>query len=115
MAVLENPNNKYLPITAEQAKAYLRQQVWANDPALSLVCKDSEQAENWQNSKAFVRAWEASDSLYQSPPSTNYWAGTQTAAASVNLHTVSTTVNSLVPQIVSGLFSDNPPFMIEEQ
>lgn len=115
MAVLENPDNKHLPITAEQAKAYLRQQVWASDPALQLTIRDSEQAENWQNSKAFVRAWEASDALYQSPPSSNTWAGTQTASASVNLHTVSTTVNSLVPQILSGLFADNPPFMIAEQ
>lgn len=115
MSVLENPPNKNAEITAEQAKAYLRQQVWANDPALSLTIRDAEQAENWQNSKAFVRAWEFSEMLYQSPPSTNYWSGTQTASASVNLHTVSTTVNSLVPQILSGLFSDNPPFMIEEQ
>lgn len=115
MSLLPDAPQKHLPITAEQAKAYLRNQVWANDPALALVVRDAEQAEDWASSKAWIQEWDGAAALYQSPESPNYWPGTQIPASSVTLHTVSTTVNSLVPQIVSGMFSDNPPFMIQEQ
>jgi hypothetical protein len=115
MAVLDSPANKYAEVTPEQAKAYLRLHEWQSDPALSLVCLDAEKAENFTMSKAFFREWDDASLIYQSPQSSQTWAGSQTAAASVNLHIVSDAVNAIVPQIVGGMFADNPPFMVVEQ
>src|SRR6516164_1458291 len=115
MAVLPQNPAANIPITPEQAKAYLRQQAWANDPALSMTLRDAERAENFQLSKAWVLTWSAAITLYESPFIQQYWAGTNVERASIPFFTVATAVNSLTPQIVNGLFSETPPFLIEER
>lgn len=114
MLLPENPAAQ-LPITPAQAKAYIANGIWGDDPALALVVQDAQRAENYEMSKAFVLGWSNASTLYQSPSSTRYWPGTQVEAASIPFFTVATAVNSLTPQIVNGLFSDNPPFMIQQR
>lgn len=103
-----------LPITPEEAKAALRTGLFADNPALRLVCQDTERAEMHEMTKSWILSWDSARQLYQSPHRPRYWSGGMTEAASISFFTVATAVNSLVPQIISGMFSDNPPFMIEE-
>jgi hypothetical protein len=117
MALLPEPTDTHLPITPEEAKAALHTEglVWGDDPALRILIMDMESAEQSQLSKAWVAGWDQANILYQSPYSQRYWTGTMTEAASVPFYTVATSVNALVPQIINGLFYENPPFMIEER
>lgn len=114
MILPDNPN-KHLPITPEEAKSFMAQSVWQEDPALKLVVQDANRAENFASNKAAALGWDAAVSLYQSPVAQRYWPNTNVEAANVPFFTVATAVNSLNPQIINGLFSENPPFMIQER
>ena len=109
-----DPNVHLDQITGEEARSFLSQGVWQEDPALRLVLNDLHTAESHTLSKMWVLGVEQSLTLYQSPYEPRYWAGTQVEAASIPLHTVATSVNGMVPQALGGLFYENPPFMIQE-
>lgn len=114
--ILDQPSvNTHAPITPDEAKAVLADQIWGNDPALKLVVQDALRAENFASTKAWVMQWPAASTLYQSPYTAQYWEGTQSERANVPFFTVATAVNSLVPQIINGLFYDDPPFMIQKR
>jgi len=114
--LLEQPSvNTHAPITPDEAKAALANRVWGNDPALKLVIQDALRAENFASTKAWVMQWPSATTLYQSPYTAQYWEGTQSERANVPFFTVATAVNSLVPQIINGLFYDDPPFMIQKR
>jgi hypothetical protein len=101
------------PITLAEAKSALSTGQWGDDPALKLVIQDSLRAENFASTKQWVMQWPSATALYQSPFAQSYWDGTMVPRASIPLYSVATAVNSLVPQIISGLFAENPPFMIQ--
>lgn len=104
------------PILESEAKEAVRNDgLYSDDPALRLVVSDSIKAENFAQSKAWVLNWNGASILYQSPETPRYWQGTNVPAASVPFFTVATAVNSLVPQITTGLFFDSPPFMAQER
>jgi hypothetical protein len=114
--LLEQPSiNTHAPITPDEAKAVLTEKLWGDDPALKLVIQDALRAENFASTKAWVMQWPSAATLYQSPYTAQYWEGTQSERANVPFFTVATAVNSLVPQIVNGLFYDDPPFMIQKR
>lgn len=105
-----------LPITPEEAKAALSSgMMFGDDPSLRLVVQDLERAESHEMTKSWVMGWDSARQLYQSPRRPRYWNGGTTEAASISFFTVATAANSLVPQIIGGLFSDDPPFMIEQR
>lgn len=104
------------PITPAEATAAVRNDgLFEDSPALRIVVSDAIKAENFALSKAWILNWNGASQLYQSPESPRYWQGTDVPAASIPFFTVATAVNSLVPQITSGLFFDNPPFMAQER
>lgn len=116
MALLDPaPTNSHLPITLAEAKEYLHTGVWGDEAVLKLVVQDSERAENYEVAKTWVAGWTAASILYQSPFTARYWDGTSTPRSSIPFFTLATAVNSLVPQIVAGMFYENPPFMIQER
>lgn len=110
---LDNPTNTALPITAEEAHAVLEAGLYADDPALRIVLADYHRAEASQQLKSWAASWTSASALYQSPVQPVYWEGTQSRRSSIPFFTVATTVNGLRPQIVNGLFYDNPPFQIQ--
>lgn len=113
---LEQPSvNTHAPITPDEARAALAEQMWAEDPALKLVVQDALRAENFASTKAWVMQWPSASTLYQSPYTAQYWEGTMSERANVPFFTVATAVNSLVPQIINGLFYDDPPFVIQKR
>jgi hypothetical protein len=110
------PKNAYAEIKPDAARAALsNNQIFDDDAALSLVVKDAARAEAFELSKAWVLYWNTANSLYQSPYSARYWEGTQVERANVPFFTVATAVNSLVPQILNGLFYQDPPFMVQNR
>jgi len=115
MLLEQPPVNTHAPITPDEAKAVLAAKVWGDDPALKLVIQDALRAENFASTKAWVMQWPSAATLYQSPYTAQYWEGTQSERANVPFFTVATAVNSLVPQIINGLFYDDPPFMIQKR
>lgn len=114
MALLEQPaTSPHLPITPEEAQEARVTGEWGNDPALKLVVQDATRAENYASSKAWIAGWASASTLFQSPYMALYWEGTSVPRANVPLFTVATAVNSVVPQIVNGLFYENPPFIVQ--
>jgi hypothetical protein len=86
---------------------------WADDAALRLVVLDAQRAENYATTKAWVVGWNTASLLEQSPISPAYWEGTAVPRSNVPFYTVATAVNSVTPQIVNGLFFDDPPFLVQ--
>lgn len=116
MAILPEPvRDPHAEITPAEARHFLVDDVWGEDPALALVVQDAERAERAENTKNWILAWTQSRYLYESPYTPRYWPGTQIEAASFPLFTLATAVNGMVPQIISGLFYDSPPFMVQER
>src|SRR5947209_13508358 len=116
MALLERPTvNAQAPIQPEAAQEVLRTGVWGDDAALQLVVQDAIRAENFEAQKQWVMQWPTAVTLFQSPIAARYWEGTQTERANVPFFTVATMVESLVPQIMNGLFYEDPPFMVRNR
>lgn len=115
MALLDNKlaQEAHLPITPEEAMSALHTGVYGDPMALKIVIQDAMKAENAEATKAWVSGWPTASALYQSPYSSRYWEGTQTERANIPFFTVANAVNSLVPQIINGLFYENPPFMLQ--
>lgn len=115
MTLPEAPQNAHEDITPEEARSFLSAGIWEVDPAVKLVLADAEMAEASELSRQYVLGWVQAQTLYQSPFSPRYWPGTQTEAASISFFTVATAVNGIVPQVMAGLFYENPPFMVQER
>lgn len=116
MALLDKPTvDVQRPIDPEAAVKAMKTGLWDDATALRIVIQDTIRAETFEGTKQWVMQWPTATTIYQSPFSAKYWEGTQTERANVPFFTVATAVNSIVPQILNGLFYENPPFMIQER
>ena len=107
--------NAYQEILPEEAKSFLANEVWEDSPALRLVVQDAQKAESGENKRAWLQGWEQARDLYNSYFTQQFWPGSQMESASVNFFTVATAVNGINPQILAGLFYENPPFIAQER
>src|ERR1700761_3542455 len=82
------------------------------EAALMLVVQDSERSENFVSQQQWGLLWRESDILYQCPRSIQQWEGITVTRANVQRFTVATHVNSIVPQLMGGLFYETPPFVL---
>jgi hypothetical protein len=80
--------------------------------ALKIVVQDAINSETWLQNNYWSLRWREADALYQSPPGVIMWEGTTMPRANVNRFVVAETVNSIHPQIMNGLFYENPPFVL---
>lgn len=116
MPTLPEPTrNPHEEITLKEAQVFLNTGTFGDPAALALTIQDAERAESEEHRREWITAWNSSRDLYNSIYSPNYWPGTQIEAASVNFFTVATAINGINPQILAGLFYENPPFMIQER
>jgi hypothetical protein len=114
--ILPEPSfDTHAPITHAEAQGFMSSGEWADDPALKLVLQDALRAEQAEQTKQFILGWSFARTLYESPYTPRYWPGTQIEAASIPFFTVATAVNGITPQVLSGLFYENPPFMVQER
>jgi hypothetical protein len=82
------------------------------EQALQLVCQDAANTESFLQSNYWSLRWREADALLQSPPSISLWEGTTVPRANVNRFVVAEVVNSIRPQIMSGLFYESPAFVL---
>ena len=116
MALLQEPiRDPHQDITPIEAKQFLNTGTWGDPVALALAVQDAERAQNEEQRRSWIQAWEQSRDLYSSIYTPNFWPGTQIEASSVNFFTVATAVNGINPQLLAGLFYENPPFIAQER
>jgi hypothetical protein len=113
MALLPQPPGIQQPVQFQDAKKVLSTGVWDDRTALNIVLKDADRAENFEATKSWVLGWTTAGTLYQAPVVTRFWEGTQVERANIPFFTLATVVNSLAPQIIKGLFYDDPPFLAQ--
>lgn len=80
--------------------------------ALQLIVKDAQNSEAWLQQNYWSLRWREADALYQAPPGIIMWEGTTVPRSNVNRFTVAETVNSIKPQILNGLFYEDPAFVL---
>jgi hypothetical protein len=80
--------------------------------ALQIAVQDASNSEAWLQQNYWSLRWREADALYQSPPSISMWEGTATPKSNVNRFVVAETVNSIHPQVMNGLFYEDPPFVL---
>lgn len=108
------PTTAHMPITQDEAKAALSTGRWSDEAALKIVLADCVRAENYANTKTWISFANTASQYYQSPPTARYWDGNGgLARSSLPSFTVASCVNALVPQIINGLFYENPPFIVQ--
>lgn len=84
----------------------------ADSGALQLCTQDAANTESWLQSNYWSLRWREADALYQSPPGIIMWEGTTQPRSNVNRFVVAETVNSIHPQVMNGLFYEDPPFVL---
>jgi hypothetical protein len=84
----------------------------SDEAALQLVVQDLQRDEAWLEGKMWSLRWREADILYQPPLSVLCWEGTTVPRANVTRYTVATHLNSILPQLMSGLFYNDPPMLL---
>lgn len=78
--------------------------------ALSLVLKDLNLAEYYILAKGMTVEWDRDDRLYLFRMPQAFWEGSSVPRSSLGMPLIFEHIESLMPQIMNALFSDNPPF-----
>jgi len=107
---LENPANASSPIAEDEIEIG---QSPKDTAALKLVCQQFEKTEAWLQTKQWRLHWRTAQLLYDPIMSEKTWEGSNVPQSNVNIYTIASLIKSVEPQIISGLFSDDPPFEIE--
>lgn len=84
----------------------------SSETALQLVVQDAQKTDAWLDEKQWTLRWREADTLYQPPIGVQVWENTTVPRANVIRFTVATHVNSILPKLISGLFYEDPPFML---
>jgi hypothetical protein len=95
----------------EDSEIKLTPQQWANQTALKIAVQDIAKGENYLQTYAWTYEWDKADRLYLFRVPAQNWEGTATPRASLGVPLVFEHVESVLPQVMTGLFSDDPPFM----
>ena len=77
-----------------------------------MAVQDFESAESYRTQNADWR-WRTADELYQAWVQQKYWEGTRIPRASIGVYTCFEQVESMLPKILSAVFSDNPWFQAD--
>lgn len=83
----------------------------ADRSAMALVLGDFAKSESFLSSKQWALRWRESAMRYEPVRNTTFWEGTTVPRSSLNVYTVAQIVQSIMPKIMEGLFSDDPPFI----
>lgn len=79
--------------------------------ALKIVLQDAGLAENWLSTMGWPSLWSKQDNLYQFRVPVRNWDGTNIPRSSLGMPLVYEHVESILPQLTTGMFADSPPFM----
>jgi hypothetical protein len=81
-----------------------------NDVVKDLVLKDLNRGEYYLLAKGMSVEWDADDRLYLFRVPQGFWEGSSVPRASLGVPLIYEHIESLMPQVMSALFADSPPF-----
>jgi|HubBroStandDraft_6_1064221.scaffolds.fasta_scaffold00605_22 hypothetical protein len=110
MALIESSISFASEIKADQVP--LPPQLPENDTVKELVLKDLNRAEYYLLAKGMSVEWDADDRLYLFRVPQGFWEGSSVPRASLGVPLIYEHIESLMPQVMSALFADQPPFEI---
>jgi hypothetical protein len=110
MALLDSPLNLGKEINT--ADFPLPPQLAADDIALQLVLRDLARSENQILAKGMTVAWDRDDRgvLFRMPVA--FWEGSSVPRSALGIPLILEHIESLMPQYMQALFSDDPPFQV---
>jgi hypothetical protein len=83
----------------------------ADKTALKLVVQDAQEDENFIWSRGIPSEWDRLDRLFLATVQMQYWEGTGIPRAHLGIPLVLEHIESITPQIITGLFQQDPPFL----
>src|ERR1700689_4628849 len=108
MALIESSISFSQEIRADQVP--LPPELPENDVVKELVLKDLNRAEYYLLAKGMSVEWDADDRLYLFRVPQGFWEGSSVPRASLGVPLIYEHIESLMPQVMSALFADSPPF-----
>jgi hypothetical protein len=111
MAFLRSPLDLTSEITS--ANVPLAPQLPSDEIALQIVLDDCKKAEMQSLSKGLTVSWDRDERLYLFRCPQNFWQNSNTPRASLGIPLVLEHIESLLPQYMQALFSDDPPFKVD--
>lgn len=109
MAILNTPIDLNDEILSEEIP--LPPELPGDTAALKLVLKDLARAEYYLLSKGMTVEWDRDDRLYLFRMPQAFWEGSSVPRSSLGMPLILEHIESLLPQYMQALFSDDPPFM----
>ena len=109
MALLDTPINLGNEIKARDIPLDPKQQP-ADEIAVQLVLRDLNVAEYYLLAKGMTVEWDRDDRLYLFRMPQAFWEGSSVPRSSLGMPLILEHIESLMPQVMNALFSDNPPF-----
>jgi len=82
-----------------------------DETALKIVAQDKALAVAWTQTKGWVLEWERQARLYLFKVPVRFWDGTNVPRSALGMPLVYEHVESVLPQLMSAIFGDDPPFM----
>lgn len=98
--------------TREEETVYTPTELWTDAFAAKIVCRDFDYAEQYRTQNADWR-WRTANELYQGWVQQKYWEGTKIPRASIPVYVAFEQIESMLPKLMSAIFSDNPWFHAE--
>lgn len=81
--------------------------------ALKITVQDFEKAESWLSSKQWALRWRESQLRYEPLREEAFWDNTNVPRSNLNVYTVAQIVQSIMAKVMEGIFSDDPPFIVQ--
>src|SRR6185436_3225833 len=93
----------------QQNTVYDPAQQWSDNFALKVAVQDFQRAEQYRTQTCDWR-WRTANELYQAWVQQKYWEGTKIPRASVPVYVAFEQIESMLPKIMAGTFSETPWF-----
>jgi hypothetical protein len=98
---------------AEEQKIHTPEQEWSDAFALKIVTADFDAAQQYR--RYHDQRWELADRLYFGWEKQKTWEGTKIPRSSLGMFVVFQQIESLLPKVLSTIFSDTPWFEVGPQ
>lgn len=103
----------YELITQESEVKWGDEDDFPDETALKITIQDRAQAIAWIQSQGWVLQWQREERLYLFKVPTRFWEGTNVPRSALGMPVVYEAIESILPQFMSAIFADDPPFLIQ--
>lgn len=101
------------PLTDQQERrVYDPTEMWSDDFAVKVAVQDFHAAEQYRTQNCDWR-WRTANELYLAWVQQKYWEGTKMPRASIGVYVAFEQIESMLPKLLSAIFSDNPWFQAD--